>query len=280
VDPTQTHSPGDGAPPPGPPWDSPIAETPLAFIDLEMTGLRVGEDRVIEICIERVRGDVCVERLQQVINPAGRSGAGTEHVHGLLRDELEAAPTFDTVADATCRLLEGAVLVAHGAQWDLAFLADELGRLGRADRAPTHAIDTLVLCRRALHLAGYGLQNVATALSIPVARAHRAGDDVATLRAVWTRVVPELSPRTARDLWEVRVGERQPRPAIVASLQEALRVGEPVEIVYRPARRAAERLLVVLSSLVPPHAIGYLLPGRGRRELRIDRILRVEPHSP
>lgn len=280
MDPTQTHSPGDGAPPPGPPWDLPIEETPLAFVDLEMTGLRVGEDRVIEVCIERVRGGVCEERVQQVINPAGRSGAATEHVHGLTRDELESAPTFDAIAGATCRLLKGAVLVAHGAQWDLAFLRDELGRLGLGDRAPAHAVDTLVLCRRALHLPAYGLQSVAAALSIPVARAHRAGDDVATLRAVWARVVPELAPRTARDLWEIRVGERVPRPAIVESLTEALRRGEPVEIVYRPARRGAERLLVVLSSLVPPHAIGYLLPSRGRRELRIDRILRVEPHSP
>jgi DNA polymerase III subunit epsilon len=26
----------------------------------------------------------------------------------------------------------------------------------------------------------------------------------------------------------------------------------------------------------PPHVVGYLVPGRGRRELRADRILRVE----
>src|ERR1019366_2434049 len=28
-------------PPPGPPWDLPVSETPLAFVDLEMTGLDV-----------------------------------------------------------------------------------------------------------------------------------------------------------------------------------------------------------------------------------------------
>lgn len=38
------------APPPaGPPWDAPLDVAPLAFIDLEMTGLDPDRDRVIEI---------------------------------------------------------------------------------------------------------------------------------------------------------------------------------------------------------------------------------------
>ena len=31
------------------------------------------------------------------------------------------------------------------------------------------------------------------------------------------------------------------------------------------------------ADLDPPRVIGYQLPGRGRRELRADRILRVDP---
>ena len=44
------------APPAGPPWDLPIAEAPLAFVDLEMTGLDAVHDRVVEVCVERVVG--------------------------------------------------------------------------------------------------------------------------------------------------------------------------------------------------------------------------------
>jgi DNA polymerase-3 subunit epsilon len=278
VDPTQSHSPGEGPPPAGPPWDLPVEQAPLAFIDLEMTGLKVGEDRIIEVCVERIRGSTVEGRIDRVVNPEGRGGA--EHVHGIFAEEAASAPGFAEVASEVAGLLEGAIAVAHGAQWDLAFLQDELGRVGLRDKAPTHAIDTVVLCRRAFHLPSYGLQNVASALEIPVARAHRAGDDVATLRAVWQKVVRVLEPKSARDLWEVRVGERTPRPAIVASLEEAILKGLAVEVHYRPARRSPERMTFVPTALVPPHAIGYLLPGRGRRELRIDRILRVEPRSP
>jgi len=278
VDPTQSHSPGDTPPPAGPPWDSPVDDAPLAFVDLEMTGLRVGEDRVIEICIERVRGSTIEGRIDRVVNPEGRGGA--EHVHGILAEEAAGAPTFAEISGEVSRLLTGAIVVAHGAQWDLAFLQDELGRLSMRETAPTHAIDTVVLCRRAYHLPSYGLQNVAATMGIPVARAHRAGNDVATLRAVFQKVVSVLLPKSARDLWEVRVGERTPRPAIVAALEEAIRKGSEIEVFYRPARRSPERMTFVPTALVPPHAIGYLLPGRGRRELRIDRILRVEPRSP
>ncbi len=271
---SQTRSPGD-SPPQGDVWDLPAAEATFAFLDLEMTGLQVEEDRVVEICIERVRGGELLGRLERVVDPGERRGA--EHVHGLGDEALASAAPFAELADEVVALLDGAIVVAHGAPWDLAFLRAELTRLGRESSAPTHAIDTLVLCRRAFHLPSYALQKVAASLTISVSRAHRAADDVQTLRRVFERVVAELAPKAARDLWDVRVGERVPRPEIVEALQNALDAGGRVDVVYRPAHRSPERLAMVLTALVPPHAIGYLLPGRGRRELRIDRILRVEP---
>ena len=252
-------------------------DAPFAFVDLEMTGLKVGEDRVVEVCVERVRG-VEKERVEATVSTIVHPGArrGNVHVHGIDDDALASAPTFADVAGSICGALRGAIVVAHAAGWDLAFLRDELARAGKADDAPTHAIDTLILCRRAFHFESYALQNVARELGVPVARAHRAADDVTTMRAVWRRLIVELAPKTPRDLWEVRVQERMPRPDIVHALQDALSKGAALEIVYRPARRGAERLTFVVTALVPPHAMGYLLPGRGRRELRIDRILRIE----
>ncbi|MGZ3421252.1 MAG: 3'-5' exonuclease [Polyangiales bacterium] len=267
-------SPGE-EPPPGPPWDLPIAEVPFAFIDLEMTGLKIGEDRVLEVCIERVKDGVVEDRIDTIVHPGDRRG--NAHIHGIDDETLAGAPTFAEIADRVVALCRGAVPVAHAASWDLAFLHDELSRLGRGEEAPTHAVDTLILCRRAFHLVGgYGLQKVAEALEISVTRAHRAGDDVATMRAIFDRVLVALSPANARDLHQVRIGDRTPRPEIVAEVEAAVASGQPVDVIYRPARRAQERLPMVLTSLVPPHAIGYLLPGRGRRELRLERILRIE----
>jgi DNA polymerase-3 subunit epsilon len=69
----------------------------------------------------------------------------------------------------------------------------------------------------------------------------------------------------------------------VDACKEAVSAANPVAVTYRASGRAQERLEMVLlevfSALDPPLVVGYLLPGRGRRTLRADRILRVEPAS-
>jgi DNA polymerase-3 subunit epsilon len=78
----------------------------------------------------------------------------------------------------------------------------------------------------------------------------------------------------------VRIAERKARQHLVAQCKEALDAGREVTVVYRPRARPAEPIRLVVTAidlgLDPPRVIGYQLPGRGRRELRADRILRIE----
>lgn len=269
------------APAPGPPWDLPLAEAPLAFLDLEMTGLDATRDRVIEVCIERVVGGEIVDRLSTLVRPPEHQH-GNVHIHGITREALVGAPSFADLAPRVSALLGGAVPIAHGARWDVAFLEAELARAGASARYP-HYLDTLVLSRRVLALPSHSLAALRAHLGIDAGRAHRADADVAALRRVFDACASALAPNTPRDLWEVRVAERVARAQILEDCTEALRRGEPVRVAYRPRARPAEDLTLVVtavdSGLDPPRVIGYLLPGRGRRELRADRILRVEPVS-
>lgn len=266
-------------PPAGPPWDLPLDEAPLLFVDLEMTGLKPEVDRVIELCAERVRHDQVDARLETLVRPD--CGAfGNAHVHGIEQDALEAAPSFAALAPQVEALLDGSIVVAHGASWDVAFLEAELARAGRARQIPDY-LDTLPLSRRAFMLKSHSLSSLCAAWGIERVRAHRAGDDVAALRAVWGRVVNVLAPRTPRDLWHVRIGERHARPGLVEAAMRAAEKGRPVRVRYRPSHRPPEELVVCVTSvrtdLDPPRVLGYLLPTRSRRELRADRILAIEP---
>lgn len=267
-----------GGPPAGPPWDSAIGEAELVFVDLEMTGLRAETDRVIEICAERTRGAEDVARVETLVRPEC-GASGNVHVHGIDPAAVAAAPTFAEVSARVEALLDGAVLVAHGAPWDVAFLEAELARAGRPRKIP-HYLDTLNLSRRAFALPSHSLSSLCAELGISRARAHRAADDVTALRELWRRVVEVLAPKTPRDLWHVRVGERRARPELVAAAVQACERGEPVRVRYRPARRGQEDLVVVVTAvrtdLDPPRVLGYLLPTRSRRELRADRILSIE----
>jgi len=270
------------APPPaGPPWDLPLAEAPLALVDLEMTGLDVARDRVVEICIERVVGGQRVGLFSTLVDPGERLG-GASHVHGIDAAEVAGAPRFEAVAHQVIAALRGAILVAHAAAWDVGFLDAECRRAGLALEVD-HWLDTLVLARRAFAFRSYSLDALCRELAIDRGRAHRAESDVAALRGVFARCAEVLVPASARDLWDVRVGERRARPSIVLACEAAVKHGLPVLITYRPARRPPQSLAMVLlevrSDLDPPGVVGYLLPGRGRRQLRADRILRIEPAS-
>jgi DNA polymerase III subunit epsilon len=266
-------------PPPGPPWDLPFVEAPLAFVDLEMTGLDPSKDRVIEVCIERVVGSAVVERLETLVRPDGDL-TWDPSVHGISPEAVLEAPTFAEVAPRIASILDAAVLVAHAATWDVRFLEAELARAGKPATLPCF-LDSLVLSRRVFGFERHSLEALAEALGAPERRAHRAGDDVRTLRHVFGRLVTELSPTTPRDLWHTEVETRHARPAILEALERALASGLPVRLRYRPSGKRPQELVMVVTKLAsdldPPRAIGYLLPGRGRRELRADRILQVEP---
>ncbi|HVJ88237.1 MAG TPA: 3'-5' exonuclease [Labilithrix sp.] len=265
-------------PPAGPPWDLPLDEAPLAFVDLEMTGLDDKRDRVVEVCIERVRKGVVEDRLCTLVRPDGGE-TGNVHVHGIDSAALTNAPTFPEIAARVEELLTGAVFVAHGASWDIDFIHAEMRRAGRDFTVPFY-LDTLNLSRRAFGLAKHSLDALRAHFGLDGARAHRADADVMALREVFSRCVAALEPATPRDLWQVRIAERKAREQIVAQCKDAVASGRAVTLVYRARARPAESIRIVLTGvdlgLDPPRVIGYGLPGRGRRELRADRILRIE----
>jgi DNA polymerase III subunit epsilon len=269
-------------PPPGAPWDLPLDEAPFAFVDLEMTGLDPAKDRVIELCVERVRGDEVEARLHTLVRPEDlvtAAAVGNVHVHGIDEAALLGAPPFGELKDQVAALLDGAIFVAHGASWDVAFLEAEMTRAGRP-LAVGHYIDTLNLSRRTFDLKKHSLDALRSHFGLDKSRAHRADADVAALRAVWGKCVIALQPNTPRDVWEVRVAEGKARDQILAECTEAIASKQPVTVVYRPRSKPSAPMKMVLVEIAlgldPPRVIGYQLPGRGRRELRADRILRIE----
>ena len=176
-------------------------------------------------------------------------------------------------------LFDGAILVAHGASWDVSFLEAEMARAGTPMPLPFY-VDTLNLSRRTFALAKHSLDALREHFGLDRSRAHRADSDVAALRAVWEKCVAVLEPKTPRDVWEVRIAERKAREQILAECTEAIAAGGPRHGCVPAPREAPGALQMVLVEIVagldPPRVIGYQLPGRGRRELRADRILRIE----
>lgn len=263
---------------PGPLWDAPFAETTFAFVDLEMTGLDLGKDRVIEVCIKRVRGGEVVSSFTSLVKP-GNLPIGNTHIHGIMAEELATAPSFADISERVRQELEGAIFVAHGAIWDVRFLEMEFARAKTLeDAAPfkvEHYIDTLNLSRRAFMLDSHALDALCKHFGVTRTREHRAEDDVDALIAVWGKCIHELAPASARDLWEVRIGDRMAREGVLEACREAMAKQVPLKVSYRPSRKPAVTFSLMVTSMQesPPRVIGFEVPGRGRRELRAERIL-------
>lgn len=269
--------PGDdaGVPPPGPPWDAPLAEAALAFLDLELTGLDAEAHHICEIAIRRVRGGVVEDELSSLVRPDSRV-AGSARVHGLTDDALADAPPLASLAGRVAGLLDGAALVGHGLATDVAFLHAAAAR-GELAPPPAFALDTLVLARRALCLPSYRLGALASALALP-APTHRALSDVVTTEALFARLASELRAPTPRALWQVRAGETRAsmRDDIRETLARAATTTGHARVRYRVPRRAAVEDILAIRDLTPPHVEGRLLRARATRRLRGDRILWAE----
>lgn len=268
-------------PPLGSAWDEPVHRAPLVFLDLEMTGLRVDSDRVIEICARRTKSGRIEAQLNSLVRPDCGSH-GSADVHGIRPPDLENAPLFSELAKDIEHLISGAIVIAHAAWWDISFLQAELARIGRPLHIP-YFLDTLTLSRRAFAFPNHSLSALCSELNITRRREHRAQDDVEALMALWSHLISVLRPQTPRDLWHIRIGQRHARPGIIAAALRAAEGNAPVHIRYRPARRGPEdyimRITAVRTDLDPPRVLGYLLPSRSRRDFRSDRILAIEPEA-
>lgn len=117
--------------------------------DTETTGLDPANDRVIEIgCVELVNHIPNGRVFHRFVNPGRPMSVGAFDVHGLSDEFLKDKPPFAAIADEFAEFIDGAVLIAHNAEFDVAFVNAEFARLNRPGLDVFRVIDTLGLARR------------------------------------------------------------------------------------------------------------------------------------
>lgn len=101
-----------------------------SLLDLETTGFSPRlNDKIVEIGILKIDGNGnFVESFETLINP--NRDVGATFIHGITANMLCDAPTFDEIAIDVLRILDGSIIVAHNAQFDLRFLEYELNNAG------------------------------------------------------------------------------------------------------------------------------------------------------
>ena len=153
-----------------------------AILDIETTGGKYNEEGITEIAIHLFDGHKVIDKFISLVNPEKDIQPFVVNLTGINNKMLRTAPKFHEVARRIVEITEGAVLVAHNAQFDYRILRTEFRRLGYNYERKT--ICTVDLSKILIPEAdSHSLGKLVRSLGIAVSDRHRAnGDALATLK--------------------------------------------------------------------------------------------------
>ena len=102
---------------------------PIAFFDLETTGIKVATDRIVEIGIVRQQVDGSTKTKTLRINPEMPIPPEVTEIHGISDEDVKDCPTFKQVAHELAHFLENCDLAGYNSNhFDIPMLVEEFLR--------------------------------------------------------------------------------------------------------------------------------------------------------
>lgn len=103
---------------------------PIAFIDIETTGINVSSDRIVEISVLKINPNGKEEWMSTRVNPEMPIPPKSTAIHKITDKDVEDAPTFREIAKNLAAFLEGTDLAGYNAiKFDIPVIAEEFLRL-------------------------------------------------------------------------------------------------------------------------------------------------------
>ena len=102
---------------------------PLAFFDLETTGVDVVNDRIVELSIVKINPDQSKDIKTMRINPTIPIPKQSSEIHGIYDDDIKDAPTFKEAGKNIAKFLDGCDLAGFNSnRFDIPLLIEEFLR--------------------------------------------------------------------------------------------------------------------------------------------------------
>lgn len=177
-----------------------IADTPIAILDFETTGLNAGVDRVVEVSVVRVDpGQQPKLVLDTLVNPERRMAA--TDIHGITEEHVTDAPKFEEIAGNLVRGLYDCVIAAYNVYFDIGFLEYELGKAGLRYSPP-------YLCLMYMRpMIGLGnrcsLDDACRVHGIEYTKVHQASADALAGARLWNLYLEAIKDRKVRTYKEL-----------------------------------------------------------------------------
>jgi DNA polymerase-3 subunit alpha (Gram-positive type) len=179
-------------------------DTTYCVLDLETTGFSPVTEKITEIGIMKYKDGKIIDQFSTFVNPEKPIPAKVIEVTNITDDMVKDAETIEKVFPKMLEFIEGSVLVAHNAAFDINFLKHNAKVLGY-DFDFTY-VDTLTLAQELFpDFKTYKLGRIAKNLGIKVEVAHRALDDVDTTVKVFKIMLEKLKDRGVKTLEDIDI---------------------------------------------------------------------------
>jgi DNA polymerase-3 subunit epsilon len=104
---------------------------PLAFFDLETTGVNVASDRIVEISILKAMPDGTEQIKTMRINPGMSIPLESSLIHGIYNEDVSLEPSFKQAGEELARFLDDCDLAGYNSnKFDIPVLMEEFLRAG------------------------------------------------------------------------------------------------------------------------------------------------------
>jgi DNA polymerase-3 subunit epsilon len=102
---------------------------PIAFIDLETTGINISTDRIVEIAIVKILPNGEKQNKRKIVNPTIPIPQGAIDVHGITNEMVKDAPTFKQIANEIKQFLDNCDIGGYNSnRFDIPMLVEEFLR--------------------------------------------------------------------------------------------------------------------------------------------------------
>ncbi|MBL1178960.1 3'-5' exonuclease [Pantanalinema sp. GBBB05] len=180
-----------------------VSQQLLTIVDVETTGHRATEGRVIEVSVlQATLADGILHQQTDLINPQMPVPETITAFTGISQDMVDQAPLATEVWHRYLPFLNQGVLTAHNLSFDYAFIRAESDRLGTSfERSRDQQFCTVILSRLMLpELPSRRLPDLVKHFGFDIHESHRAAADTLACWCLAKRLLTEIQNESDKAL--------------------------------------------------------------------------------